>query len=268
MLPIVRMRSVSTVAVRGIAAKSAAPWAASLACAAIASSTIASASSRSAAATLAPSAATSPTAANRASIRSMALRTGAAVGAALRSAFAVPKRIARRANGDERTDRSAVRASPQAASWPSRDAPRTTDSRTACATSAPERQTNSTSSSGIRRWSSSTTCSRSSRNVLRHIPAVAAGTTSAPAAIGVTGASAVPRSAPAIPAVPSRRAPAAPTTVAAVFIASAAKERKNRRRASRFASSGSAGSAGSGAAGWDAPSRSSVMTRPRPGPCQ
>src|SRR5450759_5077506 len=232
-----------------------------------ASPMIASASSRRAEATVGPSRSRSPIAANRASIRSIALRTGAAVGAAFRRAFAVPKRIARRACGDATSERPAVRARPQAATWPSNGAPRTTDSRIACATSAPETQANSTSSSGRRRWSSRTTCSGSRRKGLRN-PADRSVVAAALAPTRVIAVSADPRNALAISAEPSRSAPAAPTTVAAVFIASAARDRKNCRRPSRRASSGSAGPPPRGATvpGSGAGRRSSVKDPPPPRP--
>src|SRR5664280_410232 len=232
-----------------------------------ASPMIASASSRRAEATVGPSRSRSPIAANRASIRSIALRTGAAVGAAFRRAFAVPKRIARRACGDATSERPAVRASPHAATWPSSGAPRTTDSRIACATSAPETQATSTSSSGRRRWSSRTTCSGSRRKGLRN-PVNRSVVAAALAPTGAIAVSADPRSALAISAEPSRSAPAAPMTVAAVFIASAAKDRKNCRRPSRRASSGStptaSGATVTGAVSLGAGRRSSVKDPPPP----
>src|SRR5450759_1141419 len=211
-----------------------------------ASPMIASASSRRAEATVGPSRSRSPIAANRASIRSIALRTGAAVGAAFRRAFAVPKRIARRACGDATSERPAVRARPQAATWPSNGAPRTTDSRT--------------------------TCSGSRRKGLRN-PADRSVVAAALAPTRVIAVSADPRNALAISAEPSRSAPAAPTTVAAVFIASAARDRKNCRRPSRRASSGSAGPPPRGATvpvaivpGSGAGRRSAVKDPPPPRP--
>ena len=187
------------------------------------------------------------------------------MGAAFRRAFAVPNRIERRAEGDASMERLAVRAIPQAATWPRSGAPRTTESRIAWATSDPVRQSTSDSSSGRRRWSSRTTRSGSKRNALRKA-AVVPPAGRAPAPAGEPVASAVPRIALAISTEPSRSAPAAPTTVAAVFIASAANDRKNRRRARRRSSSGSTGPASRAAAGPGAAepeaARSSPLTTP------
>ena len=166
-------------------------------------------------------------------------------------ALAVPRRIARRAYGFAGRGRPAVSARPSAATWPSAGAPRTTISRIAWATSAPDSQSTSTSSSGSRRWSRriEPRRHRGGTGVLRKprrdgrppaAPICRSARRARRETVAGPGSASRPRpsrGARAASAVVSRSAPAAPTSVAAALIASPANARKKRRRASRSPSS-------------------------------